>query len=58
MSLINQKDSFMKEWMGECKPKMMAITLVRLQLDTHLSLRQRRETGSKNLKRGLKLIKT
>lgn len=39
MSLINQKDGFMKEWMGECKPKMMAITLVCLQLDTCLSLR-------------------
>lgn len=39
MSLTNHKESYMKEWMGECKHKMVAVTLICLQLDTCLSLK-------------------
>lgn len=58
MSLTKYKDSFMKEWMGEYEAKMVAVTLICLQLDTCLSPRQRRQTVSKNMKRGSNLSKT
>lgn len=58
MILAKHKDSFMEEWMGEYEPKMVAVTLMCLQLDTCLSPRQRRQTVSKNLKGSSKLSKT
>lgn len=48
MSLTNHKDSFMKEWMGECKSEMVAVTLIRLQLDACLSLREGKQNKNKN----------
>lgn len=50
MSLTNHKDSFMKEWMGECKSEMVAVTLIRLQLDACLSLREGKQNKNKKKK--------
>lgn len=47
MSLTNHKDSFLKEWTGECKSKVVAVTLIRLQLDTCLSLREGKQKKKK-----------